>query len=110
GKLTAFFVADVARRRADQTRDRMLLHVLGHVDAQQSSLVVEKKFRQGPGELSFAHARWPEKNERSNRSFRIAQPGAGAANSIGNALESLILADHAQAQAIFHSDQLFHFA
>ena len=32
GELAAFFVADVARRRADQPADVVLLHVLAHVD------------------------------------------------------------------------------
>ena len=32
GQLTALLVADVAGRRADQAADRVLLHVLGHVD------------------------------------------------------------------------------
>ena len=58
GELSAFFVADVARRRADQARDRMLLHVLGHVDAEQGVLVVEQKFGEGAGEFGFADARW----------------------------------------------------
>ncbi len=32
GELAAFLVADVAGRSADQPRDVVLLHVLGHVD------------------------------------------------------------------------------
>ena len=33
GQLAALVVADVAGRRADEARDGVLLHVLGHVDA-----------------------------------------------------------------------------
>ena len=33
GELAALLVADVAGRRADEPRDGVLLHVLGHVDA-----------------------------------------------------------------------------
>src|ERR671934_267537 len=33
GQLTTLFVADVARRRTDQLRDGVLLHVLRHVEA-----------------------------------------------------------------------------
>jgi hypothetical protein len=36
GKLTAFFVAYIARRRTDQARRGELLHVLRHVDLHQS--------------------------------------------------------------------------
>ena len=41
GELTAFFVADVAGRRADQTRDGEFLHVLAHVDLDERVLVAE---------------------------------------------------------------------
>ena len=58
GELPALLVAHVARRRADQPRDRELLHVLGHVDADQRVLVVEQELRQRPGQLGLAHARW----------------------------------------------------
>src|SRR2546429_6922280 len=46
GELAAFFIANVAWRRANQPRDTVLLHVLAHVDADHQLLVVEKKFRQ----------------------------------------------------------------
>ena len=45
--------ADVARRRADQARDGVLLHVLGHVEADE--LVAEVQ-RELPRELRLADA------------------------------------------------------
>src|SRR5262249_1619520 len=54
GERAAFLVADVAGRRADQPRDRMLLHVLGHVDADQRLLVVEQKLAERLGALGLA--------------------------------------------------------
>ena len=110
GELAAFFIADVARRRADQAGDRMLLHVFGHVDAHQGALVIEKKFGESAGEFGFADAGWTEKNERADGALGIAESGAGAADGVGHAFESLVLADDAMAQAVFHGDQLFHFA
>ena len=56
GELAALLVAHVARRRADQARDRELLHVLGHVDADQRVLVVEQERRQRPRQLGLADA------------------------------------------------------
>ena len=35
GEEPALVEADIARRRADQARDRVLLHVLRHVEAQE---------------------------------------------------------------------------
>ena len=43
GQVAALLVADVARRRADQPRDRVLLHELGHVDADHVMLGVEQE-------------------------------------------------------------------
>ena len=41
GELSTFFIADIARGRADQAGDGVLLHVFRHVDAEQGMLVVE---------------------------------------------------------------------
>src|SRR5207248_5533412 len=43
GELAALFVADVAGRRADELRYRMLLHVLRHVEADEVLLRSEEK-------------------------------------------------------------------
>jgi len=40
-KLPAFLVTDVARRRADESRNRVLLHIFAHVDPDHGLLVVE---------------------------------------------------------------------
>ena len=55
GQIAARFVADVARRRADQTCDRVFLHVLGHVDADQVVFRVKQELRQCLAQLGFAH-------------------------------------------------------
>ena len=52
-ELPALFEADVARRRADQPRDRVLFHVFAHVEADE--LVAEQQ-RQLLGELRLADA------------------------------------------------------
>ena len=56
GERAAFVVTDIARRRADQARDRMLLHVFRHVDADQRVLVVEQIVGQRLGQLGLADA------------------------------------------------------
>ena len=43
GQHAAFLVADIARRRADQARDGVLLHELAHVDAHHRGVVVEQE-------------------------------------------------------------------
>ena len=56
-QLAAFLVTDVTRRRADEPRDGVFLHVFAHVYPHHGVLVVEQKFRQRAGSLGFAHAR-----------------------------------------------------
>src|SRR6202167_2990020 len=62
-ELSAFFIAYVARRRADHSRDRMFLHVFGHVETDDSFLVVEQKFSESAGELGLAYSSWAEEQE-----------------------------------------------
>ena len=47
GQLTAFFVAHIARRGTDQTRNGKFLHVFAHVDANQ----VVGRVKQNLGQL-----------------------------------------------------------
>src|SRR5215211_6828126 len=81
-ELSAFVIADVSRRRANEPCDCVLLHVLGHVDADHRLLVVEQEFRESAGRLGLPNACWSEENERSNRPIRILQSRARSANSI----------------------------
>ena len=55
-QLPAFLITDVARRRADEPRHGVFLHVFAHIDANHRVFVVEQKFRQRPGGLGFTHA------------------------------------------------------
>ena len=110
GQLAAFVVADVARRRADEASHGVLLHVLAHVDAHHGLLVVEEELGQGAGGFGFAHAGGSKKNERADGPLGIAEAGARTANGVGDHGERGILADDALAQAVFHLDELLHFA
>ena len=89
-ELAAFFVADVARRRADEPGDGVFLHVFAHVDADHGVFVIEQKFRERAGGFGFADAGRPEKNEGADRPIRILQAAAGATHGIGDGLERLL--------------------
>ena len=78
GQRAALVVADIARRRADQPRDRVLLHVFGHVDAHHRGLVVEQERRERLGQFGLADAGRPQEHERADRPVRVLQAGAGA--------------------------------
>ena len=63
GKLTAFFVAHIARRRTDQARPGEFLHVLRHVDLNQSVGVTKHELRQGTCQKRFSDAGRTQKDE-----------------------------------------------
>ena len=50
-QLSALLVSHVARRRADEARDGVLLHVLRHVEAQDAS-VIKQRWRGGVYDVS----------------------------------------------------------
>src|SRR5260370_34002657 len=85
-QLAAFLVTDVTRRRTDQSRDGVFLHVFAHVDPDHGVLVVEQKFRERARKLGFTNTGWPEKNERTNWTIRVLQAGAGTTDGVGNGL------------------------
>ena len=108
GELAALVVADVAGRRADEPRDGVLLHVLRHVDADHRVLGVEHELGERAGELGLADAGRAEEQERADRPVRVAEPGARAAQRVGDGLDRLVLADDALVQALLHVDELLH--
>ena len=63
GKLTAFFVAHIARRRTDQALRGKFVHVLRHVDLNQSVGVTKNELGQGTCQKSFSDAGWTQKDE-----------------------------------------------
>src|SRR6185437_12740079 len=70
GELPALVEADVPGRRADQARNRVPLHVLGHVEAQQLDAETE---RQLAGDLGLAYTGRTREQEVADRLARIAQ-------------------------------------
>ena len=76
GELPPFLEPDIARRRANQSRDGVLLHVLAHVDADHGVVVVKQEPRERTRGFGLPHPRWPEENKRADRTIRILQPCA----------------------------------
>jgi len=56
GEQPAFSVPDIARRRADEARDRMLLLELRHVDGRHEPFAAEEEVGDGEARLRFADA------------------------------------------------------
>src|SRR5207245_483821 len=83
-----------------------LLHVLGHVDANQRVLVAEEIFSQRPSELGLADTRRAEEHERAHRSLGVLESGAGAPDRARNSLNGGVLADDPAVERLFHPREL----
>src|ERR1017187_5968893 len=106
GELAAFFVADVSRRRADQLRDRMLLHEFGHVEADQSLFGAEHELRQSARDFGLADARGAQDRERADGEVRVLQAGTRTADGARQSADRLVLRDDALVQLFLNAKQL----
>jgi hypothetical protein len=98
GQQPALVEADIARRRADQAADRVLLHVFRHVEAQQFHA---ERVGQLLGDLGLADAGGAGEEVVADGLFRLAQAGAGQLDRRGQRLDRLVLAeDHALERAL----------
>ena len=100
GQLPALAVADVSRRRADQAGDVVLFGVFAHVEADESALSVEEPLRHLLRKQRLADARRADEEEDADRAALLAQPGAGAADRAGDALDGLGLAHDAPGKVV----------
>src|SRR3989344_1534144 len=108
-ELAALLVAHVARRRSDEARGRVPLHVLRHVDAHDGLLVVEHEFRQGFGELGLAHSGRPQEHEGAQGAVGIGQAGARPAQGVRHGPDGVLLADDPRGQGLFDLHQFLAF-
>ena len=107
GQQSALIVADIARRRANQTRHGMLFHVFAHVEARETNAETRRKLL---GDFGFAHARRPGEQKRADRFIRHAQSGAGKLNGTDHRLNRPILPEHFLLHAPFQDAELLPFA
>jgi hypothetical protein len=63
----------------------VLLHVLRHVDLDHRVLVAEQELGERARELGLADAGRAEEDERADRALRVLDPGARAADRLGDA-------------------------
>ena len=110
GQHAAFVIADIARRRADQTGDGVLFHEFRHVDAHHRLVVIKEVFRQRLGQFGLAHAGRPEEQEAAQRTAFVLQTGARTAHGAADGADRLMLTDDAFAKLVFHAQKFLAFA
>ena len=94
GQLTAFVIADVSRRRTDQTRYGMLLHVFAHIDTHHIAFIIKEDLCQGLSQLGFADTGRTKEYKGTNRTVRILDTGTCTNNSLADSLDCFILTDN----------------
>ncbi len=108
-QLAPVFVPDVARRRADELGDRVLLHVLGHVESDQRFLILEEELGQAAGNFRLAHARGAEKDEGAHRPVRVLHAEPRASDRFGNSDDGGFLSHDAPPERVLHVQELLGF-
>ena len=98
----ALLEADVAGRRANQPRHRVLLHVLAHVEADE---FVAELQRQLLRELGLADAGRTGEQEAAGRAFRLAEAGARALDGLRDEMDRLVLPEDHALQRLFERSQ-----
>ena len=106
-ELTALVVAQIARRRTQQTRHGVLLLILRHIELEQGFLAAEPAFRQRLCQRSLTDTGRPEEEHRADRPARLPQPGAAAPDGPGHGSDSPALAHDFGVQALFEAGQTF---
>mmetsp|Transcript_14162 Transcript_14162/g.60606 ORF Transcript_14162/g.60606 Transcript_14162/m.60606 type:complete len:415 (+) Transcript_14162:38-1282(+) len=94
----ALVVADVSGGGADQPRHGVLLHVLGHVQADQRGVRVEQVVGQRLGELRLTHAGGAEEHEGRHRAVGVGEVRARALHRLRDGRHGGLLPDHARVQ------------
>ena len=108
-ELSAFLVADVARRRTDEPRDVEFLHVFAHVQMDERFRVAEHLFGHRFREQSFSNAGRAEQKKSSNRALRVFQIRARTAQRLADGGNGFALADDDFFHFVFDREQPRHF-
>ena len=110
GELTAFIIADISRRRTDQTGYGVLFHVFRHIDTDDIAFVVKEGFCQCLCQFGLADTGRSEEDERADRTIGVLDTGTGTDDGIADDADGFILADDTLMEGIVEVKQFFPFA
>ena len=105
GELTALVVAQIARRRTQQTGHRVLLLILRHIELEQGFPAAEPALGQRLCQRRLAHAGRPEEEQRPDGPARLPQPRAAAPDGSGHRRHGPALAHHLGVQPLLEAGQ-----
>src|SRR5277367_3818769 len=84
----------------------MLLHELGHIEADEAFFASEEERRQSARHFSFADAGGAKEQERAGGTIGSLESGTGSANSPGQSRNCLFLADNTLVKLLLNAEQL----
>eukprot|EP00042_Codosiga_hollandica_P057222 m.843054 g.843054 ORF g.843054 m.843054 type:complete len:310 (+) comp59531_c0_seq8:723-1652(+) len=105
GQLATSIIANIARRRANEPRDAVLLHVLGHVDAHNVAVVVKQELGQRLGQLRLADSGGAEEQEAAGGLVGAAKASTRPKHSFGHTGHGLFLPNNSLVQLVGQGQQ-----
>ena len=108
-ELTAVVEADIAGRRADHLRYRVLFHILAHVNSYHGVLVAEQCSGKSLAELCLTNTGRTEEDERAHRSARVSESYTRTAYSSRDCAYSVLLTDDTAMELILKMEQTLGF-
>ncbi len=109
GQLTAFLIADIARRRSNQSGYRVLLHIFAHINADHVVFVIEQSFCQSFCQLGFTHTGRTQEEEGTDWTVRVGDACPRTQDCFTDQAHRFVLSHHVLVQDVFHVQQLFPF-
>ena len=110
GQPAALFVAHVSGRGSDQSRDRVLFHVFGHVDPDHRVFGIEEVLGEGLAESRSCRLRWGRGRGMTRSVVGFTKTGTVSPDGFADRDHRFVLADDAPGQTLFHVEKLFAFA
>ena len=107
GELSALVIADIARRRTDETRGRVLFLEFGHVQRDERLVIAVNLLGQHLRKMRLADARRAKEEERADRTLRIRHQRAAPTERPRDRLHGGVLSDHDLSERLLHPQQLF---
>lgn len=106
-ELTAFLVANIARRSTNQARNRVLFHVFAHINTNHVLIRIKQFECKSLGQLCFTGTRGSNEKEASGGLVRTRQASTTAQHGIRNGTNSFILTNDTLVKIISKMKKLF---
>src|SRR4051812_35856058 len=109
GELALLVVTDIARRGTDHARNRVLLHVLRHINADQVFVGTKDLCGQRSCQFGFTNAGWTKKHENTGWTIVWLESCTRHLDSLGDAMHGFVLTNDSPFQPYVQTEQAISF-